>query len=102
MGMPSRTLCTAYGHCVTTLEITVGFFGLAVMTGLIFVRFSRPTARTVFSNVAVVVPFNGFPTLMLRAANLRHRAVVEADFRLLFMRNELTKEGEDVRPFYPL
>ncbi len=57
---------TLYGHCVATLETMVGLFGLAVMTGLIFVRFSRPTAR------------------------------------LLFMRSELTKEGEDVRRFYPL
>src|ERR1700693_2167236 len=93
---------TLYGHCVATVEIMVGLFGLAVMTGLIFVRFSRPTARIKFSEVAVVAPFNGFPTLMIRVANLRHRAMVEADFRLLFMRNELTKEGEDVRPFYPL
>src|SRR6201984_1974340 len=93
---------TLYGHCVTTLEIMVGLFGLAVMTGLIFVRFSRPTARIMFSNVAVVAPFDGFPTLMLRLANLRHHAMVEAEFRLLFMRSELTKEGEDVRRFYPM
>jgi len=44
---------TLYGHCVATLEIMVGLFGLAVMTGLIFVRFSRPTARIKFSEVAV-------------------------------------------------
>jgi inward rectifier potassium channel len=93
---------TFYGHCVTTLEIMVGLFGLAVMTGLIFVRFSRPTARIMFSNVAVVAPFDGFPTLMLRLANLRHHAMVEAEFRLLLMRSELTKEGEDVRRFYPM
>jgi len=93
---------TLYGHCVATLEIMVGLFGLAVMTGLIFVRFSRPTARIKFSNVAVVAPFDGFPTLMIRLVNLRHHTMVEADFRLLLMRNELTKEGEDVRRFYPL
>ena len=93
---------TLYGHCITTLEIMVGLFGLAVMTGLIFVRFSRPCARIMFSNVAVVAPFDGFPTLMLRLANLRHHAMVEAEFRLLFMRSELTKEGEDVRRFYPM
>jgi inward rectifier potassium channel len=93
---------TLYGHCVATLEIMVGLFGLAVMTGLIFVRFSRPTARIKFSNVAVVAPFDGLPTLMIRLANLRHHAMVEADFRLLFMRSEFTKEGEDVRRFYPL
>ena len=93
---------TLYGHCVATLEIMVGLFGLAVMTGLIFVRFSRPTARIKFSEVAVVAPFNGFPTLMIRVANLRHHAMVEAEFRLLVGRSELTREGEDVRRFYPL
>ena len=93
---------TLYGHCVATLEIMVGLFGMAVTTGLIFVRFSRPTARIRFSNVAVVAPFNGFPTLMIRLANLRRHAMVEAEFRLLLGRNELTKEGEDVRRFFPL
>jgi len=93
---------TLYGHCVATLEILVGLFGLAVLTGLIFVRFSRPTARIKFSNVAVIAPFDGVPTLMVRLANLRHNAMVEADFRLLLMRSELTKEGDDVRRFYPL
>jgi inward rectifier potassium channel len=87
---------------VATLEIMAGLFGLAVMTGLIFVRFSRPTARIKFSNVAVVAPFNGFPTLMIRLANQRNHAMVEAEFRLLFMCSELTKEGEEVRRFYPL
>src|ERR1700741_577530 len=93
---------TLSGHCIVTFEIMVGLFGLAVMTGLIFVRFSRPTARIKFSNVAVVAPFNGFPTLMIRLANQRNHAMVEAEFRLLFMRSELTKEGEEVRRFYPL
>jgi inward rectifier potassium channel len=93
---------TLYGHCVATLEIITGLFGLAVMTGLIFVRFSRPTARIQFSKVAVVAPFNGVPTLMIRLANLRNHSMLEAEFRLLFMHSELTKEGEDVRRFYPL
>ena len=93
---------TLYGHCVVTIEIMVGLFGMAVTTGLIFVRFSRPTARIRFSTIAVITPFDGTPTLMIRLVNLRHHEMVEADFRLLFMRSELTKEGEDVRRFYPL
>jgi inward rectifier potassium channel len=48
-----------YGHLITMLEIVVGMFGLAVITGLIFVRFSRPTARLHFSKVAVIAPFDG-------------------------------------------
>jgi inward rectifier potassium channel len=50
----------------------------------------------------VIAPFDGVPTLMIRLANLRHHAMIEADFRLLLMRSELTKEGDDVRRFYPL
>src|SRR6201988_190138 len=63
---------TFYGHCVTTVEIVVGMFGMAVITGLIFIRFSRPSARILFSKCAVISPFNGVPTLMLRVANQRH------------------------------
>jgi hypothetical protein len=39
---------TFYAHLIAMLEIMVGMFGLAVVTGLIFVRFSRPTARMHF------------------------------------------------------
>lgn len=93
---------TTYGHLVTTVEIICGMFWLAVMTGLIFVRFSRPTARILFSKGMVIAPFNGLPTLMMRVANLRHRSMVEADFRIVFTRDETTLEGEIVRRFYPL
>jgi inward rectifier potassium channel len=91
-----------YGHIVATVEIMIGMFGMAVITGLIFVRFSRPTARLVFSNTLVVGPFDGQPALMLRVANLRHHAMAEAEFRVMFVRDELVKEGEVMRRFYAL
>ena len=93
---------TLYGHLVTTAEIMVGMFGLAVMTGLIFVRFSRPRALFVFSRTMVLSHFDGQPALMLRIANLRHQAMVEAEFRLMLMRNEWIKEGETIRRFHEL
>ena len=46
-----------YGHLIAMLEIVVGMFWLAVITGLICVRFSRPTVRMYFSKVAVISPF---------------------------------------------
>ena len=91
-----------YGHLVTMLEIMVGMFGLAVITGLIFVRFSRPTARIHFSKVAVITPFDGVPNLMIRLANLRHQAMVEPEFRMILLRNVITAEGDDVRRFRSL
>jgi inward rectifier potassium channel len=93
---------TLYGHSIATLEIILGMFGLAVITGLIFVRFSRPTARILFSKTAVISLFDGTPTLMVRVANLRHHAMAEADFRLMLLRTEIVREGDDVRKFYPL
>jgi inward rectifier potassium channel len=93
---------TFYGHLITMLEIMVGMFGLAVITGLIFVRFSRPTARMHFSRVAVIAPFDGVPNLMIRIANLRHQAMVEPEFRMILLRDSITAEGDEVRRFRSL
>jgi inward rectifier potassium channel len=93
---------TLYGHVVATAEIMLGMFGMAVITGLIFIRFSRPTARLVFSHSLVISPFDGQPALMMRVANLRHHAMVEAEFKMMFIRTERVKEGQEMRRFYPL
>jgi inward rectifier potassium channel len=93
---------TFYGHLITMLEIMVGMFGLAVITGLIFVRFSRPTARMHFSKLAVIAPFDGVPNLMIRIANLRHQAMVEPEFRMILLRDSTTAEGDEVRRFRSL
>src|SRR5258708_34241184 len=50
----------------------------------------------------VIAPFDGIPGLMLRVANLRHHAMGEAEFRVMLIRSEPTKEDPDVRRFYPL
>jgi inward rectifier potassium channel len=93
---------TFYGHLIATLEIIIGMFGMAIITGLIFIRFSRPIARIIFSDSLVLAPFNGQPALMFRIANLRDQAMAEAEFRIILMRDEPTKEGQNFRRFYPL
>src|SRR5213595_3444071 len=93
---------TLYGHIITTIEIMSGIFLFAVMTGLIFVRFSRPTARVMFSNSMVIAPLNGKPTLMVRIGNENQHSMVEAEFRILFNRDEPLLEGGDFRHFYNL
>ena len=93
---------TLYGHIITTIEIMSGLFLLAVMAGLIFVRFSRPIARVVFSNSIVIAPLNGKQTLMVRIGNENHHSMVEAEFRIMFSRDEPLIEGGDFRYFYNL
>src|SRR5215216_5035048 len=93
---------TLYGHIISTVEIMTGIFLLAAMTGLIFVRFSRPIARVVFSNSMVIAPLNGKPTLMVRIGNENQHSMVEAEFRIMFSRDEPLIEGGDFRYFYVL
>ena len=93
---------TLYGHVVSTFEIMTGVFLLAVMTGLIFVRFSRPVARVVFSRSMVIGPLNGKPTLMVRVGNENHHSMVEAKFRIMYTRDQQLPEGGDFRYFHDL
>ena len=93
---------TNYGHFVATVEIFTGMSFLAVMTGLIFARFSRPRARIVFARHPVVAVRQGQQTLMIRIANARHDTISQATARLWLIREETTKEGDVVRRFYEL
>jgi inward rectifier potassium channel len=93
---------TVYGHIIVTIEIFLGMIWIAVITGLIFVRFARPTARILFSNCLVIAPHDGRLSLMFRVANLRHTSMAEAEFRIIYSRDERVLEGEDIRRFYYL
>ena len=93
---------TPYAHVVASLEIFTGLMSLALMTGMIFARFSRPTARFLFARYAVIRPFDGRRTLMLRAANARQSIVMEASARLRLIRDEQTVEGYTIRRIYDL
>ena len=88
---------TAYGHTIAMIEIFVGLMSLAVITGLMFARFSRPRARFLFSKNMVVRFIDGRRTLVLRAANLRLNVVQDASARLYLTRNEVTQEGFRIR-----
>jgi inward rectifier potassium channel len=88
---------TFYGHLVAMIEIFVGLMTLALITGIMFARFSRPRARFLFSRSAVVRTIDGQPTLMFRAANERQNVVQEASAQLRMIRDEVTPEGFRIR-----
>ncbi|MEO8927123.1 MAG: ion channel [Caulobacteraceae bacterium] len=88
-----------YSNAVSTGETFVGLFNLAIATGLLFARISRPTARIMFSDRAVVTPLDGAPTLMFRAANRRRNLVVEAEVSVTLLHDATTAEGGLLRRF---
>lgn len=93
---------TDYANLLVSIEALVGLIGVAMATGLMFARFSRPTAKVLFSRVAVIAPHNGVPTLMLRVANERRNQILEAQIGLSLLRDEVTEEGLFIRRFYDL
>lgn len=93
---------TFYANSIVTIEAMVGLVAIALLTGLSFARFSRPTARVVFSKAAVITPFEGTPTLIFRAANKRRNQILEAQMRVYLMRDEVTLEGRYIRRIHDL
>jgi inward rectifier potassium channel len=93
---------TNYGHAVATVEIFTGMCFLAVMTGLIFARFSRPRARFIFAEHPIVTTHQGQSTLMIRVANARNNTISQATARLWLFRLERTAEGYEFRRYHEL
>ena len=86
-----------YAHLVATGEIILGIGNIAVVTGLIFARFSRSRAKIVFGKYAVVRPIDGKPTLMVRAANMRLNLISQASAHLHLLRLYTSPEGYQLR-----
>jgi inward rectifier potassium channel len=89
-------------HVLVTAEAIIGMFSVAVVTGLVFAKFARPTARVLFSRVAVMGRSYRIPALSFRMANERRNPIVGAQLSLMLARNELTEEGEVVRRVHDL
>ncbi len=91
-----------YTNLLVTAETLVALLVLALVTGLFFTRFSRPTARVRFSRNVIVAPFEGRPTLQIRVGNARTNQILQADAELLLLRSVRTAEGVSMRRFRDL
>ncbi|GGA10646.1 ion channel [Dyella caseinilytica] len=86
-----------YTHVVATSEIILGMGNIAVVTGLIFARFSRPQAKILFGKHPIVRTIEGKQTLMLRAANMRLNLIAQASAQLHLLRRYQSPEGFQLR-----
>ena len=93
---------TLFSNILVSIEALTGLLALALMTGLVFSKFSRPTARVRFTRYVVIGPRDGVHSLMIRAANLRANRIVEADMHVVLARQEVTAEGDTIRRLYDL
>ena len=62
--------------------------GIALATGVVFARFSRPTARTIYSRNAIVAPYRGITALDFRIVNERSGQLIEVQANVILSRIE--------------
>src|SRR5262249_3235644 len=75
--------------------------GVTLATGILFARFSRPTARILFSKQAVMAPFRDGQAWMFRITNARSNQLIELSATVMYAQFE-ESEGQPIRRFYPL
>jgi len=88
-------------NLVVTVEALAGLMGFAIVTGLLFARFARPTAKVAFSRHAVIAPYREITALEFRVANVRSNELIEVSAKVMFSRFE-DVDGVRTRRYYPL
>jgi len=92
---------TRWANALVAVEALVGLLGFAILSGLLFARFTRPTAKISFSNNALIAPYEGGWALMFRLVNLRNHDLTDVHAMLSFAR-WVTDGGSRNRQFNQL
>ncbi len=108
----SQTLTTVgYGHIspnglltniIASFESFLGLLTFALISGLLYGRFSRPQAKIVFSEKLIVAPYQSARGLMFRMGNARRSELIETEVQVLMASNQRNEDGSLERKFYPL
>ncbi|MCQ6956590.1 ion channel [Mucilaginibacter aquariorum] len=108
----AQTISTVgYGHIsprgvvansVAAFESMIGLLAFALATGLLYGRFSKPSAKIVYSDNILVAPYkeNG-RGLMFRLANIRKNVLIDLQVEVIFSYNEMVND-KPIRRFFPL
>jgi inward rectifier potassium channel len=89
-------------NIVVVVEAFYGIISIAIVTGLIFVRFSRPTSKVIFSDVAIITKHQGKDCFIFRMANSRMNRVAEATVSAVFLKDTVSLEGMRLRQQFDL
>jgi inward rectifier potassium channel len=92
---------TVSANILAVVEALIGLLGFALATGILFGRFSRPSARIGFSESALIAPYEGRTSLQLRILNRRPNALMEMEATVILMMVE-GEPGKQKRTFQGL
>ncbi|MCP4500864.1 MAG: hypothetical protein GY822_12960 [Deltaproteobacteria bacterium] len=102
IGYGGMSPANPYGDLVVTFEAAAGLLGVAMATGLLFAKVSRPKSSVLFSNAIVVSKRHGFDTLMFRVGNARGNEVIDAAISVTALFDDLSPEGHHMRKLVDL
>jgi len=88
-------------NTLVTIEALLNIVLVALVTGVVFARFSRPSARIIYSRNAIVAPYRGMKALEFRIANARRSQLIEVEVQAILTKVEQVA-GSSVRKFYDL
>jgi inward rectifier potassium channel len=91
----------AVPNTLVTIEALLNIVLVALVTGVVFARFSRPSARIIYSQNAIVAPYRGMKALEFRIANARRSQLIEVEVQAILTKVEQVA-GSSVRKFYDL
>jgi len=88
-------------NIVSSIEALTGLTTFALVTGLLYGRFSKPNAYIRFSKNAVIAPYKDGIALMLRLVPYKNTYLTDAEAKLT-LGLSLEEDGKMVNRFYPL
>jgi inward rectifier potassium channel len=91
---------TLYANILMTIESLFGILAFALIAGVVFARFARPTAQILFSQKAIIGPYRNMTAFMFRIVNQRRSQIVDLEARVILARRKKGKGDE--REFIPL
>ncbi len=86
-------------NIVASIESMLGLMSFALATGMLFGRFSRPTGKILYSEKAVVAPFQDINGFMFRITNPQANQLLDVEVSLTV---SMQKKGQDTREFHLL
>ena len=89
-------------NLLSALESFTGLLAFALISGILYGRFSRPLAKIVFSENMLVSPYQGGQAFMFRMGNVRRSELLETEVQMLVAINQPDDDGNLVRRFFPL
>lgn len=93
---------THFSSSIAAVESLTGLLGFALATGVLYGRFSRPVAKLIYSNKAIIAPFRDGKAFQFRVANrMRNSQITDMECRVTVAKIEM-ENGQPIRRFRSL